>query len=217
MSRDRTLAALLVGAGACVMVVGPAAAGPGEGTAGAAVFAAKQCDRCHRPQAEGSTGPALEILRRRQGAMEFAGRLWNHVPGMFTTLAQQGLRWPAIDVGEMTALMAYLQADARRDPVPDPARGSVVLMRKGCLKCHSLRGEGGRVQPDLAHRRPEYESAVVWASAMWAHTPVMAEMAIDARVPYPRFAGNEMGNLVGFLKGTARPEPAGGSTKAPRR
>jgi hypothetical protein len=38
---------------------------------------------------------------------------------------------------------------------------------------------------------------------MWAHTPGMGAMAAQRGIPYPRFSGVEMGNLVGFLKHAA--------------
>jgi cytochrome c551/c552 len=200
------------GASACTLALGagPASAA-GDQETGRAVFAEKQCTRCHQPRGEAATGPALEDLRRPQGGMELAGRLWNHVPGMFAALAQARADWPRISTGEMADLMAYLLADAARDPAPDPSRGQLVLMRKGCLKCHSLAREGGRVEPDLAERRADYESAAAWAAAMWTHTPAMAAMAGRQGIPYPRFAGDEMGNLVGFLKqaATAAPRPSG--------
>ena len=108
--------------------------------------------------------------------------------------------------------MAYLLADLARDPKPDASKGQLVLIRKGCLKCHSLAREGGRIEPDLTERRADYESAVAWAAAMWTHTPAMAAMAERQGMPYPRFSGDEMGNLVGFLKQAAtaarRPAPA---------
>jgi cytochrome c2 len=204
----RTL--LLAGASACAVVLagsGPAGADPGDPDKGRGVFSDKQCARCHVPRGASGSGPALEALRRPQGEMELAGRLWNHVPGMLAALAEGDSPWPQIGAGEMADLMAYLQADVARDPAPDLLKGHRVLLRKGCLKCHSLAREGGRVQPDLAEPRADYESAVAWATAMWAHTPGMAAMAARQGIPYPRFSGDEMGNLVGFLKHTAGATP----------
>ena len=180
------------------------------------MFAAKQCVRCHVPRSEQGPGPALEEIRRPQGAMELAGRLWNHVPAMAGMLAQRGFQWPSISVSEMADLMAYLQGDALRDARPDLYKGQVVLLRKNCLKCHSLRREGGRVEPDLAERRGDYESASAWAAAMWTHTPRMAAMASSVGVAYPRFSGDEMGNLVGFLREAAA-APLRGTGGAPKR
>ncbi|MBI3003006.1 MAG: c-type cytochrome [candidate division NC10 bacterium] len=171
------------------------------------LFLSKRCAGCHLARGQSSVGPALEELRRPQGAFELAGRLWNHVPAMFAALTREGTEWPRISPAEMGDLMAYLDATPGRDPPPDPLKGQVVLVRKECLKCHSLRGEGGRIGPDLAARRAEYASAAAWAAAMWTHTPRMAAVAAERGVLYPRFAGDEMGNLLGFLRSASGASP----------
>ena len=204
MSPRRTLAVLLIGA--CAGALGQrAAAGEASGDPenGKLVFASKQCDRCHALHVEQGTGPTLEQVRRPQGAMELAGRLWNHIPGMLAALTQSGSKWPQISIPEMTDLMAFLQADAARDPAPDSSRGQVTLVRKGCLKCHRFRREGGRIEPDLATQRADYASPAAWAAAMWTHTPRMAAMAERQGIPYPRFSSEEMGNLLAFLRNAA--------------
>jgi mono/diheme cytochrome c family protein len=177
---------------------------PGDAARGSQTFAAKQCARCHLPRGQDGVGPALEQLRRPQGAFALAGRLWNHAPAMFTVLKMESLSWPQINAAEMGDLMAYLEADPARDPAPDPSKGQLMLLRKSCLKCHSLRGEGGRLAPDLSAQRPSYESAVAWATTMWGHTPAMAAKAMEVGVLYPRFAEDEMLNLVAFLRSRAR-------------
>ena len=202
-SRDRWLAAVVVGA---VLGAATAAAAepPGDAGRGREAFTAKACARCHVPRGQTGVGPALEELRRPQGAYALAGRLWNHAPAMFTALRMENLRWPQISAAEMADLMAYLEADPARDPAPDLSRGQVTLLRKGCLKCHALRGEGARVAADLSTRRAAYESAVTWATTMWTHTPAMAQKAIEVGVLYPRFAEDEMLNLVAFLRSGAQ-------------
>jgi mono/diheme cytochrome c family protein len=198
----RAVAALLLSAGLWVPLAAGARAAeiPGDPTRGRVIFTGKHCAGCHLPRGQSSVGPAVEGLRRPQGAFELAGRLWNHVPGMFAALAREGTEWPRISSAEMADLMAYLEATPARDPPPDPLKGQVVLVRKECLKCHSLRGEGGRIGPDLAAHRSDYDSAAAWAATMWTHTPRMAAVAGEQGVLYPRFSGNEMGNLLGFLR-----------------
>ncbi len=215
----RVVALLLISAAACaVALVGAGrSAAAGDREAGRAVFTDKACARCHLPRGLPAAGPALEELRRPQGEMELAGRLWNHVPDMFAALAQSPSQWPRITAGEMADLMAYLQAEPARDAEPNPFKGQLVLLRKGCLKCHRLAREGGRVEPDLAERRADYESAAAWAAAMWTHTPAMAAMAARQGVAYPRFSGDDMGNLLGFLKHVATTVPARRSGTAPGR
>lgn len=219
MSAGRRLTLLLIGAG-----MGMAASGHGGSVAsaadperGRAIFVGKQCIRCHPAAGKQVAGPLLSDLRRPQGEMELAGRLWNHVPAMFSMLAQEGLEWPRISVSEMADLMGYLQADPARDPEIDLAKGQVTLLRKGCLKCHSLRREGGQVEPDLAEPRSDYESPAAWAAAMWSHTPRMAGMASRQGIPYPRFSADEMVNLVGFLRFAATSAPPGGPRTGPKR
>jgi cytochrome c551/c552 len=206
--RGRLLALLVTGVGLVAPGNGALAAdNPGDADTGRALFSSKHCVRCHVSEGKQAVGPALGELRRPQGEMELAGRLWNHAPAMFATLAREGLEWPRISAREMADLMAYLRADPARDPEPDLFKGQVTLLRKGCLKCHSLRREGGRVEPDLAEPRSDYESAAAWAAAMWTHAPAMVGMAGQRGIQYPRFSGDEMGNLVGFLKHAATTSP----------
>jgi cytochrome c551/c552 len=201
------LGLLLLSAGIALAVLGgvhAASEAPGDAERGQALFTAKQCVGCHMPRGEPGVGPAVEELRRLQGAWELTGRLWNHAPAMFTSLRRDGVAWPEISAAEMADLMAYLQADPSRDPTPDLFRGQIVLVRKGCLKCHRHRGEGGWVGIELTRYHGGYRSPVGWAAAVWKHAPRMAEEATSRGVLYPRFAGKEMGNLVGLLRSTAR-------------
>ena len=181
---------------------------PADPERGRALFAAKDCQRCHVAAGGTGVGPALEDLRRPQGSLELVGRLWNHVPAMWAALQQQGSRWPQLTAAEMADLMAYLNAEPVRDPAPDAGKGQVVLVRKGCLKCHSLRREGGTVRPDLSVWRADYDSPAAWASTMWTHTPRMLGEINRQNVPYPRFARDEMVNLLGFLRQSAAGAPA---------
>lgn len=213
------VALLLIGAAAVAVTWGGAApvAAAGDPEVGRVLFTDKACVGCHQPRGLPAAGPALEELRRPQGEMELAGRIWNHVPEMFATLAQERSAWPHITRGEMGDLMAYLQADAGRDRSPDARKGQLILFRKGCLKCHSLAKEGGRVEPDLSEPRADYESAAAWAAAMWTHTPAMAAMAVRMGITYPRFSDDEMSHLVGFLRQSAMGAARRGTGAAPVR
>jgi cytochrome c551/c552 len=199
------VATVMTAVGVLCGALGGSAQGTDGRARGSALFTAKECARCHRPRGEVGVGPALEELRRPQGTFELAGRLWNHAPAMFTALTQEGLAWPEINREEMADLMAYLEAVPARDPAPDLGRGESILVRKGCLKCHSLRGEGARLGPELSSLRADYESGAGWASRMWKHTPRMAVVALERGILYPRFSDGEMGDLLGYLRSVAEP------------
>lgn len=180
----------------------------GDPARGSGVFEAKRCARCHAPRDQGQgTGPPLEAIRQTQGALQLAGRLWNHAPVMFAAFEKEGFKWPEISREDMVDLMAYLLADPARDPAPDLSQGQVVLVRKGCLKCHRLRREGGAVGVELTERRGSYGSAVEWAATIWNHSARMAGHAARMGLLYPRFSGEEMGHLFGFLKSAAAASP----------
>jgi cytochrome c551/c552 len=201
------LGALLLAATLTGTVLATAARGaepPGDAGRGAAVFTAKGCGRCHLPGDRGpGMGPVLGEVRRPQGTLELAGRLWNHAPAMFAAFANQGLPWPGMTREEMADLGAYLQADRTRDPAPDLFRGRAVLVRKGCLKCHRLQGEGGSAAIELAADHDRYDSPVTWATTVWNHAPRMAAAAARLDVLYPRFSGEEMAYLFHFLQSAA--------------
>ena len=209
MTARRTFFLLGAWFGAALLAAGAPAEtqAPGDAARGSAVFEQKQCARCHESRGQPGIGPALEEVRRSQGALELAGRIWNHAPVMFALLKQQGLEWPQIGAAEMANLMAYLQADPARDPAPDLQQGQVLLIRKGCLKCHRLRGEGGSVGIEFTRYHAGYQSPVAWATTIWNHSSRMAGHSARLGVLYPRFTGDEMVNLFGFLKGSAEASP----------
>lgn len=88
-------------------------------------------------------------------------------------------------------------------PAQNPVAGSRVFGAKGCGKCHAVKGVGGRVGPDLIRYQGGYGSPVTWVSAMWNHAPKMLPKFKEMGLLYPRFDGNEMGDLYGFLRASA--------------
>src|SRR5215472_9932528 len=81
----------------------------------------------------------------------------------------------------------------------DATRGAEVLRRENCLLCHSVRGEGGSVAPDLGRRIAQNYTPAALTSLMWNHAPAMwAEM--DAQhIARPRLTEQDASDLFAYL------------------
>ena len=175
----------------------------GDREQGRRLFEEKGCIQCHVPPGKPKEiGPPLATLQRRQGLLELAGRLWNHAPAMQQEFAERGKAWPTLSTKEMADLAAFLLAKPGADPPGSEAKGQVLLLKKGCLKCHTFFGEGAGVGPDLT-RGPVYDSPLDWATGVWDHAPKMRAKAEQLGTEYPRFEADEMVDLVAFLKASA--------------
>lgn len=104
------------------------------------------------------------------------------------------------------ALMACLppglhaQADTGGYFIPgDPKSGMKTFFEKGCGRCHSVLGEGGRTAPDLARAPGGHLSSAEMLAAMWNHAPAMWEKMRVEHVSPPQFSQAEMANLFAFL------------------
>jgi hypothetical protein len=125
--------------------------------------------------------------------------MWNHAPFMWANLPEPGLKWPRLTPREMAALAVYLNGATPKDPQPNLGRGQVMLVEKGCARCHPLGGQGERVARDLA-RHVRFDSNIAWVSAMWNHAPTMIAVGSQRGVEYPQFEPEELVDLIGFLR-----------------
>ncbi|HLG29913.1 MAG TPA: hypothetical protein VI387_06835, partial [Candidatus Brocadiales bacterium] len=80
----------------------------------------------------------------------------------------------------------------------DPLKGWSVFEGKGCIKCHSIHGHGGKDGPDLGEK-PFYGSFLQLAGVMWNHSPQMSERMRELRISRPTFTHEEMAELIAYL------------------
>ncbi|MBI2216909.1 MAG: c-type cytochrome [Candidatus Rokubacteria bacterium] len=76
--------------------------------------------------------------------------------------------------------------------------GFDVFSRKGCGKCHAIRGVGGGPGPDLG-RLEGAKGYYDIAAAMWNHLPRMGARMREARIERPHLTPREANDLIAFL------------------
>jgi len=195
-------------------------AAPGDATRGQATFTQKQCIRCHQVGGVGGViGPGLDYLGQA-GPIEVASAMWNHGPGMAEAMRAQGIERPSLTAGELANLLAYFHVAAPRADRPFyvlPGRadlGRKWVEEKGCAGCHSFRGEGGGLAPDLA-RRERPLSLLEFSALLWNKAPAMQRMMRARGTPLPQLDPSEMADIVAYLYSVQYFQPQGNAAAAP--
>ncbi len=80
----------------------------------------------------------------------------------------------------------------------DPSRGRQLFQSKGCVKCHSIRGEGGTTGPDLG-RIDLARTQLDLAAEIWNHTPSMISGMEQAGIAQPTLTGQEFTDITAYL------------------
>jgi mono/diheme cytochrome c family protein len=150
---------------------------------GRKLFTSKGCETCH-------TGK-LDLRTRLHGKTitDISAAMWNHSPQM----KQASIRFTP---GEMRSLVGYLWAESLDDNVGNARRGARVFRAKRCSTCHGGEGAGAQPGVPIASRR---HSPVTMISAVWNHGPTMLKEMNAKNIPWPRFDGSDMPDLISFL------------------
>jgi mono/diheme cytochrome c family protein len=177
------------------------ATGPTQSaTAGARVFGAKGCIRCHTVDGQGGTGgPDLGRIPEVRSLYDLAAEMWNHVPQMLERTRELGIEWPSLNRREAGDLVAFLFTIDYFDPAPDTENGRRLFFDKRCVVCHQVGRVGGVVGPNLDYFA-EYGSPIQIASAMWNHGPSMSEILQARGIERPTFTGSQLIDLIGYIE-----------------
>jgi cytochrome c2 len=188
---------------------------PGDRSAGQRLFREKGCAHCHSVGETGSqAAPELSKMAAGLDSNAWTGAMLNHVGSMIgpvtTTLGQ----WPQFSGNEMNDLIAYVRSSApqpavKTQEIPGNAERGWAVFQNRCIQCHSARGQGGGVGPELGPERNFPLTTGQFASVLWNHAPAMLRQAQESRIPPPVLQGNEMADLRMFLASLRYFEPTG--------
>jgi mono/diheme cytochrome c family protein len=179
---------------------------PGDAERGTELFATKGCIACHQVGGRGGVeGPNLDFLRQYGSPIQIAAAMWNHGPTMTEQMNARGIRRPTFTNSELSDLIAYLKSASETVPegplfvLPGSAdEGRRRFVEKGCIECHAVRGEGGRIGPDLAATRRR-QHLLEFAAAMWNKAPRMLSAMQQRDITIPQLAAVEMADLLAYL------------------
>jgi mono/diheme cytochrome c family protein len=175
-----------------VLPQGPLYVLPGRATEGRLLFAQRRCIECH-----GVADLAERGLHR--SLSQFVAAMWNKAPAMIEAMKIRGVTVPRLRPEEMADIVAYLYSVRYFARAGDPKAGVQVATQKGCLGCHSLYGERGKIAGDLA-RAKGLESPAAVLSALWNHAFISEPKPAGDKAPWPEFRPEEMANLVAYLQ-----------------
>ena len=176
---------------------------PGHPGRGADTYARLECSSCHTLGGRGGRlAGALDRFGVYPSPVPLAQAMWNAGPLMQRAQIRAAGPIRQFTGHEMADLQAYIRAEGRRpgrgvelQPLPSPARGAVVYREKKCGSCHGQRS--GRA-PDIT-RSALSRTASEIAGLLWNHSYAMGAEMTARGIPFPRFEGTELSDLIAYL------------------
>jgi mono/diheme cytochrome c family protein len=167
---------------------------------GSHLFQEKGCAHCHAVNGVGGgLAPDLGSERLPESSLnQLVTEMWNHAPRMWERMRQEKLTYPDLSYQDMAHLFAYLYTVRYVDEPGDLNRGRQLFESKGCIRCHSFHGVGGKVGPDLSSVGAD--TPIAWTQTMWNHAPAMEAAIGKLGLTWPKFQGSEMNDLLAYVR-----------------
>jgi mono/diheme cytochrome c family protein len=180
---------------------------PGNPAQGKSVYTEKGCQFCHPSSGKGRQGaPGLDGFPQNVSPAFLSQAIWNHCLDMIARMVEIGMKWPKFRGKEMMDLLEYIKTNAKGAEEPtffkpgNPKEGRQVFTSKGCIQCHSIRGEGAKGGVDLGKTAETfYTSLTEIASSMWNKGPTVLVKIAQTQCGIPKFTSQEMTDLLAYL------------------
>ena len=188
---------------------------PGDPAAGQKVFDAKGCVRCHAVRSTGATtAPDLGRIAVAGDRLAWMHAMWNHAQYMIEPVTKELGAWPQFTGVEMNDLVAYVNGGPSPTIQEDgDLRGSAEhgwgVFQAKCIQCHSVRGKGGKIGPELGPDHELPRTSAQFAAVLWNHAPAMLKHVREARMAPPTLQGEEITDVLRFLASLRYFEPTG--------
>ena len=191
---------------------------PGNPDVGRQLLQDKQCGRCHAVGGgAGRTAPDLRRWARYRNPAVWAKLMFDHAPRMMQEMRRVGIAPPSLEPRELVQIVSYIRSQSASEDAElldpgDPMEGERIFRQRRCVECHSVRGTGGRVGPDLG-RRGWVTSFTGVAIAQWRHAEGMRAAMASRGIEVPSLTSQEMAHVIVYLFSAAYADEPG----SPRR
>lgn len=191
---------------------------PGDPEVGRWLLQEKRCGTCHALEdRSGFTAPDLRRWARYRNPAVWAKLMFDHAPQMIETMRRRGISPPSLEPRELVQMVAYIRSlssegEAELLEPGDKVEGERIFREHRCIECHSVRGKGGKVGPDLG-RKGWVTSFTGVAIAQWRHATGMRAALAERRMQVPALSSQEMAHVIVYLFSAAYADEPG----SPRR
>jgi mono/diheme cytochrome c family protein len=176
---------------------------PGDAAVGARLFRQKGCQTCHSLGGKGgNVGPKLDKYSRYASPLYLTAALWKRGRPMAEMMRELRVPRPTFEGNDIPDLLAYIRSTGGGTeriyaPPGSPKRGEELFTEKRCVECHSIRGHGGKVGPDLGVKLKGSLTRI--AGTMWNHGPKMWAKMAERGIEVPSLSEAEMSDLISYL------------------
>ena len=162
----------------------------------------------------GTSAPDLSKVAAAGDRLAWMHAMWNHAQSMIEPITKELGTWPQFTGAEMNDLVAYVNGAPSAAIQEDGAlRGSAdhgwKVFQAKCIQCHSVRGKGGKIGPELGPAHDLPRTSAQFAAVLWNHAPAMLQHAREARLAAPTLQGEEITDVLRFLASLRYFEPTG--------